>query len=83
MVNPDFVKLAKAMNVHAIRCDSREDLPSKMKEFMEYDNSKPILLEARVVKNEHVFPMVPGGKALHQLILREYTLILPSHINLS
>jgi acetolactate synthase-1/2/3 large subunit len=58
MVNPDFVALAKAMRVHAIRCDSLADLPAKMKEFMEYDNNLPILLDARVVKTEHVYPMV-------------------------
>jgi acetolactate synthase-1/2/3 large subunit len=50
MTNPDFVALAKAMNVHAIRCDSLTDLPAKMKEFMEYDNNKPIVLECRVTK---------------------------------
>ena len=43
MTNPDFVALAKAMRVHAIRCDSLEELPAKMKEFMEYDNNKPVL----------------------------------------
>lgn len=58
MVNPDFVKLAGAMGVHAIRCETSADLPAKMKEFLEYDNSKPILLECVVEKNEHVFPMV-------------------------
>lgn len=58
MVNPDFVKLAEAMHVKALRCDSLSDLPAKMKEFMEYDSQKPILLDARVVKNEHVYPMV-------------------------
>lgn len=46
------------MGVKAIRCDSLDELPAKMKEFIEYDNNKPILFEARVVKNEHVFPMV-------------------------
>lgn len=54
MTNPDFVALAKAMRVHAIRCDSLDELPAKMKEFMEYDNNKPVLFEARIVKTEHV-----------------------------
>ena len=58
MVNPDFVKLADAMRVHAIRCDSLSDLPAKMKEFLEYDGSKPVLMECMVETNEHVFPMV-------------------------
>ncbi|KAI5478264.1 acetolactate synthase [Pseudohyphozyma bogoriensis] len=69
MTNPDFVALAQSMRVHAIRCDSLDDLPAKMKEFMEYDNSRPVLLEARVVKNEHVYPMVAAGKALHEMTL--------------
>lgn len=69
MTNPDFVLLAKAMGVHAIRCHSIEELPAKMKEFLEYDNSKPVVLECLVEKNEHVFPMVPAGKALHEQLL--------------
>lgn len=58
MVNPDFVKLAQAMGVHAIRCMSAEELPAKMKEFLEYDGSRPVLLECVVESAEHVFPMV-------------------------
>ncbi|CCM02144.1 uncharacterized protein FIBRA_04221 [Fibroporia radiculosa] len=69
MTNPDFVALAKAMGVHAIRCESAADLPAKMKEFLEYNEARPVLLECRVEKNEHVFPMVPAGKALHEQIL--------------
>ena len=69
MTNPDFVKLAQAMGVHAIRCERAEDLPAKMKEFLEYDNSKPVLFECVVEKDEHVFPMVPAGKALHEQLM--------------
>ncbi|KAJ3514982.1 hypothetical protein NMY22_g14573 [Coprinellus aureogranulatus] len=69
MTNPDFVRLAQAMGVHAIRCTSAEDLPAKMKEFLEYDNSKPVVMECVVEKDEHVFPMVPAGKALHEQLL--------------
>lgn len=69
MSNPDFVALAKAMRVHAIRCTSADELPEKMKEFLEYDESRPVLLECVVETKEHVFPMVPAGKALHEQIL--------------
>jgi len=69
MTNPDFVKLAEAMGVKAIRVHNSAELPAKMKEFLEYDNSKPILMECLVEKNEHVFPMVPAGKALHEQLL--------------
>ena len=58
MINPDFVLLARAMGVHSIRCHSAEELPAKMKEFLEYDGSKPVLMECLIERNEHVFPMV-------------------------
>jgi acetolactate synthase-1/2/3 large subunit len=54
--NPDFVKLAEAMNVKAIRLTNPADLPAKMKEFLEYDNTKPIVMECLIEQNEHVFP---------------------------
>ncbi|KAF8884830.1 acetolactate synthase [Infundibulicybe gibba] len=69
MVNPDFVLLAKSMGVHAIKCSNAEELPAKMKEFLEYDGAKPIVMECVVEKNEHVFPMVAAGKALHEQIM--------------
>lgn len=58
MKNPNFVKLSEAMGVKALRCASVADLPAKMKEFLEYDNNKPIVMECVVEKGEHVFPMV-------------------------
>jgi acetolactate synthase-1/2/3 large subunit len=69
MTNPDFCKLAEAMGVKAMRCHNAQELPAKMKEFLEYDGSKPIVMECLVETNEHVFPMVPAGKALHEQIL--------------
>ncbi|KAJ7934340.1 thiamine diphosphate-binding protein [Mycena leptocephala] len=69
MKNPDFVALAGAMNVHALRCETAADLPAKMAEFLAYDNAKPVLMECLVDRNEHVLPMVAPGKALHEQIL--------------
>ena len=68
MQNPDFVNLAEAMGMHAIRAETVSELPEKMKELLEYDNSRPVLLEYLVERNKHVFPMVPAGKALHEQI---------------
>jgi acetolactate synthase-1/2/3 large subunit len=58
MKNPDFVALARAMNVHALLCETAADLPAKMAEFLAYDNAKPVLMECLVDRNEHVLPMV-------------------------
>lgn len=69
MRNPNFVKLAEAMGVHALRCTSTDELPEKMREFLAYDGSKPVLMECVVSSREHVFPMVVAGKALHEQLL--------------
>lgn len=67
MTNPDFVLLAKAMGVHAIRVSSASELPEKMKEFLEYDGNRPVLLECVVETNEHVFPMVCPPRPISSL----------------
>lgn len=68
MTNPDFVKLAEAMGVHAIRVHNASELPAKMKEFLEYDNNKPVLMECIVETDEHVYPMVRFSlSSLHPL----------------
>jgi len=66
-VNPNFIKFADAMGVKGIRVTTQEELPAKMKEFLEYDG--PVIMEAVVSKGEHVLPMVPAGKALHQFLV--------------
>jgi acetolactate synthase-1/2/3 large subunit len=58
MTNPDFVLLAKAMGVHAIRVSSASELPEKMKEFLEYDGNRPVLLDCVIESHQHVYPLV-------------------------
>jgi acetolactate synthase-1/2/3 large subunit len=70
MTNPDFVLLAKAMGVHALRCETAAELPEKMAEFLAYDNNKPILMECLVERNEHVFPMVRTHPFSHCFCLK-------------
>jgi acetolactate synthase-1/2/3 large subunit len=68
MTNPNFVALSEAMGAKAIRCTNIDELPAKMKEFLEYDGTRPIVMEC-LVSSEHVYPMVPAGKALHEQIV--------------
>lgn len=68
MTNPDFVKLAESMGAKALRCRDPAELPAKMKEFLEYDGTRPIVFEC-LVEDQHVYPMVPAGKALHEQIV--------------
>jgi Thiamine pyrophosphate enzyme, C-terminal TPP binding domain len=74
MVNPDFVLLAKSMGVHAIRASSADELPEKMKEFLEHDGHKPVLLECVVEPSEHVFPMVRTPRCIISSLFTDFQL---------
>ncbi|KAI8621899.1 acetolactate synthase [Chytriomyces sp. MP71] len=67
MQNPDFVKFAESMNCVGLRAVTKEELPAKMAEFLA--TNEPVILEAVVEKDEHVYPMVPAGKALHEVCM--------------
>lgn len=69
MVNPDFALLAQSMGVHAIECRTAEELPEKMKEFLMYDNNLPIVMVCQVDEEEALYPIVPPGKAIHELVM--------------
>jgi acetolactate synthase I/II/III large subunit len=67
MHNPDFCKLLEAMHCKAVRVTKLADLPAKMKEFLDHDG--PAILEAMVEKHEHVYPMLPAGKSVDDMVL--------------
>ncbi|KAJ2311018.1 Acetolactate synthase, mitochondrial [Coemansia sp. RSA 2702] len=67
MRNPDFVKLAEAMGVRGMKVTNLNDLPQAIDEFLREPG--PVMLEAVVDAKEHVYPMAPGGKALHEMVL--------------
>ncbi|KAJ3046114.1 Acetolactate synthase, mitochondrial [Rhizophlyctis rosea] len=77
MRNPDFVKLAESMGCKALRVRTKEELPEVMAEFLETE--EPVLLEAVVEKHEHVYPMVPAGRALHEMELGTMQIDEPHH----
>lgn len=72
MRNPDFVKFAESMKCKGLRARTHDELESAMAEFLSTD--EPVILDAVVDKHEHVFPMVPAGKALHEMELGSLTL---------
>jgi hypothetical protein len=82
MTNPDFIKLSESMGAKAIKCSNLEELPAKMKEFLEYDNTRPILMEC-LVSSEHVYPMVAAGKALHEQIVSPPMPCIQNHADIS
>ena len=67
MHNPDFVALTDAMHCKGFRVTKLEDLPKVMKAFLEHEG--PAVLDALVEKHEHVYPMVPAGKSVDEMVL--------------
>jgi len=68
MHNPDFVKLAGAYDIPARRVSKREEVSDAMRFATE--TKGPVLLEFVVEMEEAVFPMVPSGADLDDMIRR-------------
>lgn len=67
MKNPDFVRIAEAYGIPAERVFNRSDLESALNRLLNSDRG--YLLEVVVEKEDMVFPMVPSGAALQDIIL--------------
>jgi acetolactate synthase I/II/III large subunit len=67
MVNPNFVKIAEAYDIPARKVENRNDLKGAIKEMMEAKT--PYFLEAVVGKEDNVFPMVPAGGCVSDVML--------------
>ncbi len=65
--NPDFIKIAEGFGVPGRRIDKPEELEEAIGEMLRHDG--PYLLHVRVEKEENVFPMVPSGKAVDEIVL--------------
>lgn len=64
--NPDFVKLAESYGAKGFLIEKKEDVrPTLEKAFF---TKQPVVMDFRVDPNENVFPMVPSGKPIHQMI---------------
>lgn len=66
--NPDFVKLAEAYGVKAFRIRRPGDVRRVLKQAAEY-NDGPCLIDAEVVKEDNVFPMVPAGAGYKDMLI--------------
>lgn len=63
---PDFVKLAQAHGARATRVSDPQDLPAALRKAIESD--EPYLVECMVKAEENVYPMVPPGASLTEMV---------------
>jgi acetolactate synthase-1/2/3 large subunit len=68
LVSPDFVKLAEAHGICGRTVTTRTELAEAVKEAREAKGA--FLLNFMVEKEDSVYPMIPAGSALHEMIRR-------------
>ena len=66
--NPDFVKVAEAYGIRAIRVDSYDQVRNAITEAIEHPG--PILLDFTISPDEDVLPMVAPGKPITEMLGR-------------
>jgi len=65
---PDFVKLAEAYGGVGLRVERLEQLAGALDEALAL-NDRFVVLDVHVSREENVYPMVPAGAALHEMVL--------------
>ncbi|NLD99459.1 MAG: acetolactate synthase 3 large subunit, partial [Fibrobacter sp.] len=63
---PDFVALAQSYGVAAFRAEKVADVQQVIRDALAVDG--PALMEFVVTPEENVFPMVPAGKPLDEIL---------------
>lgn len=63
---PDFVRVAEAYGINGLRVTRQEDVVPAVQQAM--DEPGPFLIDFRVEPEENVYPMVPPGAALAELL---------------
>ena len=70
MGNPDFVKIGEAYGIKGFHLRRTGDITKVLQKALDY-NEGPCIIEAEVVKSDNVFPMIPAGAAVADMIIDE------------
>lgn len=65
--NPDFVKLAEAYGVKGLHLTHVNDIQKVLAEAIAHHG--PVVIQADVIREHNVFPMIPAGKAANHMII--------------
>ena len=67
MISPNFVKLAEAYDIEAVKISKREDLAEAIKTMIASKNS--YFMEVIIEQEDNVFPMIPTGASVSEIRL--------------
>jgi acetolactate synthase I/II/III large subunit len=68
---PDFVKLAEAYGAIGLRAEKPSELDDKIAVMLDAPADRPVIFDCRVAALANCFPMIPSGKAHHEMLLGE------------
>ena len=74
--NPDFVKLAESFGCKGFRIRRSGDVRRILQQAIDY-NDGPCIVDACVEKEGNVFPMIPAGAAVSEMITEKPKIALP------
>jgi acetolactate synthase-1/2/3 large subunit len=74
--NPDFVKLAEAHGLKGLRVTRRSEIEEAVRRAEEIKGT--VLIDFRVEQEDTVYPMVPSGADLHEMIRRPGSAVEPA-----
>jgi len=66
-INPDFVTLGKAYRIDSYRIEDINILDELL--INTFKTDKPVLIDVVVTREENIFPMIPSGKSVDEMIL--------------
>jgi acetolactate synthase I/II/III large subunit len=67
LLNPDFVKVAEGFGIQGKKVIHRPELAAAVEEMLNHKG--PYFLEVSIEKEDNVFPMVPTGASVSEVIL--------------
>ena len=65
--NPDFVKLAGAYGITGFHVKRTADIDKILTRMLEHDG--PCVVHCHCEKEDNVFPMIPAGAAVHEMLI--------------
>lgn len=68
--NPDFIKIAEGYGIEGRKVTERKNLNKAIGEWLNSDGAA--LLEVVVEKEDNVFPMMPTGASVSEVLLKEW-----------
>ena len=66
LANPEFTKVAEGYGIPGQRVEQREDLEKAVDALLASEG--PYLLEVKVMKEQNVYPMVPAGASVSNMV---------------